>query len=1134
VPWSAGEPERARRAGGSTIVRTKLTPGSHEGLAETQPAASSWVDPAADPARSMEDAAAPPPGEPGPRPADPSGPSPADPTRTSQPDRHAGPLLGALSPAIAPQLRDHQRYDILGEHGRGGLGRVSRAHDRELGRDIAIKELISRGHVSEVRFLREALITARLQHPGIVPVYEAGRWPDGTPFYAMKLVSGRPLRDLIAERGTVDERIGLLHHVIAVADAIAYAHGKRIIHRDLKPANVIVGEFGETIVIDWGLAKDLTVAEEPAIGGGPFRAHRDDDLTAAGSVLGTPAYMAPEQARAEPVDQRADVFAIGAMLWELSSLHKLPPHASGQRGRLLRSSGIDPDLITIIEKALDPEPAHRYPDAGALAADLKAFKAGARIAARRYSPWALLTHWIRRHRALALSIATALALAGMAARLYIRSVTAERDRADAALQDTATAKDALLLEHAELLLRGDPTAALGAMAGYRGTDTARARRVLAEARGRGVARIINAHSDTIRLLAGLPDGAILSVGEDRRIALTRGETISTLAHDVAVPVIAAYSQARGVLAYSNMDSGVTLLDPTTGRTTQLPKIIPRTLEFSDDGARIAIFDKELTLTVWSTESQPHLLWRRVFPRLSTPTFIGQDRILVSDLTEYTLASLRDAPDVVLSTPSTSFDASPEHLVVGDEHGNIRVYALPGLDLLGSTSACRDRVGDLRLVPQESAIIFTCHEGSAGVAGYRPALTIRERFATQGEASTISSSEDGHLAVILSASNIAYVHSLQSHLTYRYEGQANLACVAGPLSSNSHILTGDITGTIRSWDAPASHAHIAMRSEAPVIMTMVSPDGQLLAAGDASGAISVLRLQDGTLRTNRGHASLVQGLRFTAEGLLLSYGPDGRVLVWRMEDLSIIRRFEEHHARVEGIALIDHDRLVLSIGDDGRLLRWSPHDAETITLFKTRLPLVKLAALATDDTVVVADSSGSVWHVRSRDVAHQIRSPDGNRISLLRASPDGRLVAVGTERGDVTIYESTTWKASRSLKMNGIIRQVAFTADGSQIVVASERGSVQLVPLGPAARARWQEAHMDARDLVFSRDDQYLAIVCSDGTIWFYSFADDRWVFTRDHLAFTSFGRFSPDGRLFVSSDNGGAVVVRDIAATMRH
>src|SRR6185369_1345869 len=203
--------------------------------------------------------------------------APADPAVDRTLTRDAGEIPDPVPPPsapAAPRPHDPARYDILGEHGRGGLGRVSRARDRELGRDVAIKELIARSHVSEVRFLREALITARLEHPGIVPVHEAGRWPDGTPFYAMKLVAGRPLRDLIAERPTVDERIGLLHHVIAVADAIAYAHGCNIIHRDLKPSNVIVGDFGETIVIDWGLAKGLSVdAEEPASGGDPFRSN---------------------------------------------------------------------------------------------------------------------------------------------------------------------------------------------------------------------------------------------------------------------------------------------------------------------------------------------------------------------------------------------------------------------------------------------------------------------------------------------------------------------------------------------------------------------------------------------------------------------------------------------------------------------------------------------------------------------------------------------------------------------------------------------------------------------------------------------------------------------------------------------
>src|SRR3954452_15146659 len=190
----------------------------------------------------------------------------ADPTYPSEARRPGPAPAHPQLPAFQCQHRDPERYKVLGEHGRGGIGVVSRAHDYELGRDIAIKELLVCDRGNEARFLREALITARLEHPGIVPVYEAGRWPDGTPFYAMKLVSGRSLRDLLAERATVDQRIGLLHHVIAVADAIAYAHGRNIIHRDLKPGNVIVGDFGETIVIDWGLAKDIKAPDDSTSG----------------------------------------------------------------------------------------------------------------------------------------------------------------------------------------------------------------------------------------------------------------------------------------------------------------------------------------------------------------------------------------------------------------------------------------------------------------------------------------------------------------------------------------------------------------------------------------------------------------------------------------------------------------------------------------------------------------------------------------------------------------------------------------------------------------------------------------------------------------------------------------------------
>src|SRR6185436_1593268 len=154
--------------------------------------------------------------------------------------------------------------------------------------------------------------------------------------------------------------------------------------------------------------KDIT--GEDVVTGSP-EPSPDHDLTSVGSVLGTPAYMAPEQARGEHVDQRADVFAIGTMLWELCVTRRKPPASPEARQRVLRRAGIDRDLATIIGKALDPEPARRYGDAGALSADLKAFKSGARIAARSYSLWATLTHWTRRHRVLALSVSAAIAVA---------------------------------------------------------------------------------------------------------------------------------------------------------------------------------------------------------------------------------------------------------------------------------------------------------------------------------------------------------------------------------------------------------------------------------------------------------------------------------------------------------------------------------------------------------------------------------------------------------------------------------------------------------------------------------------------------------------------------------------------------
>jgi serine/threonine protein kinase/tetratricopeptide (TPR) repeat protein len=359
----------------------------------------------------------------------------------------AAPVTGALPPL--PIVLD-SHYKLEGEIARGGMGRIVAAEDQRLGRPVAIKELLEPAGDALGRFQREALITARLQHPGIVPVYEAGRWPSGEPFFAMKLVSGRPLDRVIAEARTLADRLALLPRIAAATDAIAYAHSQRVVHRDLKPANVLIGDFGETVVIDWGLAKDLDAGDSPESASRlPRPASKRptttintgaSTLTVVGAVMGTPAYMAPEQARGEPVDQRADVFALGAMLYHL--LAGVPPYnartatdviAAAALARVVplaeRERGAPRDLVAIVARAMAPALADRYRHAGELADELRRFLTGQLVSAHRYTATQRLGRYVKKHRAAVTIASIAVMTFAVTGTLAVRQIVQQRDAA---------------------------------------------------------------------------------------------------------------------------------------------------------------------------------------------------------------------------------------------------------------------------------------------------------------------------------------------------------------------------------------------------------------------------------------------------------------------------------------------------------------------------------------------------------------------------------------------------------------------------------------------------------------------------------------------------------------------------------
>ncbi len=343
------------------------------------------------------------------------------------------------------------------------MGVVVEAFDRALKRPVAIKHMQSLSDADLARFEREAEITALLEHPGIVPIHDAGRGPDGLPYYVMRRIDGEPLEKVVAKKPFA-ERIARVPNMLAACDAVGFAHSRGVIHRDLKPANILIGPFGETLVIDWGLARLISEDHAPTT-----TRNSDAQLTRVGSVAGTPGFMAPEQARGETLDTRADVYALGATLFYVLA-DRPAISASGGTEMIERVAHgrepewhrlpeeTPPELRAIIAKAMAFERDARYRDASELAADLRRYVSGQFVGAYRYGVAEQISMFVRRHRAAVAVGAIALAVIIVGAVFSVRRILDERDEARRAQRDAATKRDQLIIQHALHLTDTDPAA----------------------------------------------------------------------------------------------------------------------------------------------------------------------------------------------------------------------------------------------------------------------------------------------------------------------------------------------------------------------------------------------------------------------------------------------------------------------------------------------------------------------------------------------------------------------------------------------------------------------------------------------------------------------------------------------------
>jgi WD40 repeat protein/serine/threonine protein kinase len=744
---------------------------------------------------------------------------------------HDGPLgetlPGPHTVADLPSLQriDDSAYAIGHEIARGGMGKILFARDRRLRRDVVIKVMRRESGRIDPRFEREALITARLQHPSIVRVYDAGVLGDGRAFYAMERVRGRSLEVVIDEAKTLRDRLALLPHAIAVADAIAYAHSEGVLHRDLKPSNVLIGPFGETVVIDWGLAKDLSAKD---LGASELSAERresgdsgesNDQLTQHGAVLGTPSYMAPEQARGDVADERTDIYALGALLHTV--LTGAPPYrgrttqevielvAAGTRTSIgEREPGLPPELATIVEHAMAHDPAARFASAKDLAEELRRFAAGKLVSSHTYSVGQLLRRWLERYRVVVAVSAVALAVIALVGVLAINNVMRERDVANTerlkavAAEDRANTKyDSLLYGLAKKALSSDPSRAAAwlKLMSDRGLSWDKTQQIAIDAARLGLARELRGHTQDIELVAVTSDGAYVITGSDDSTArmwnLADGTSIELAGHDGPIEAM-ALSDNGTYLATAGTDGDVRLWEIPSGKGRVLPghRNTVRGIAFSPDNTRLASAGEDGKLFVWDVR-----------------TATGRE------LVQHT-AGLR---------PVAWFDDTT--LIVGGYDGKLGRYnALTGKGSMGVAHDAELRT--IALSPDRRYMIAGDENGLVTLWS-GDGKQLRELARHIDVARDVAFSADGKHAVSAGGDPIVRVYTIPEGTTVELKGHDNGIKDIALDTTGTLVASAGIDNTVRVWTIDGTPQRVFLGTNDAVKAVAFTPDRRLVSGAE---------------------------------------------------------------------------------------------------------------------------------------------------------------------------------------------------------------------------------------------------------------------------------------------------------------